>query len=93
LSDRYARSHRKPAGCIWTPTSIPDEVEKLHDDIAYLLYPSRDRALTLNKACQVLGEEQSFIYGRDATVTPQANVHKTVRPDQRTGISDTVWGP
>lgn len=40
-----------------------------------LITPSRARALELNKAYRVIVGEQSFIYGRDATVTPPQNVH------------------
>ncbi|MDV7144113.1 hypothetical protein R3X27_15605 [Tropicimonas sp. TH_r6] len=43
-----------------------------------LITPSRDRALQLNKAYRVLVSEQSFLFGRDATVTPPVNVHATI---------------
>jgi hypothetical protein len=45
--------------------------KSVHD----LITPSRDRALQLNKAYRVLVSEQSFLFGRDATVTPPVNVH------------------
>lgn len=43
-----------------------------------LITPSRERALTLNKAYRVIVEDQDFIYGRDATVTPPKNVYDKV---------------
>ncbi|TNF16062.1 MAG: hypothetical protein EP320_02800 [Rhodobacteraceae bacterium] len=43
-----------------------------------LITPSRERALALNKAYRVLVAEQSFLFGRDATVTPPANVHAEI---------------
>ena len=43
-----------------------------------LIAPSRERALTLNKAYRVIVGEQSFVFGRDATVTPPANVHDKI---------------
>jgi hypothetical protein len=43
-----------------------------------LITPSRERALALNKAYREIVREQSFVYGRDATVTPPANVHAEI---------------
>ena len=43
-----------------------------------LITPSRERALQLNKAYRVLVEEQSFLFGRDATVKPPVNVHARI---------------
>lgn len=43
-----------------------------------LIAPSRERALQLNKAYRVIVGEQSFVYGRDATVTPPMNVHAEI---------------
>ena len=43
-----------------------------------LIAPSRERALTLNKAYRVIVSEQSFVFGRDATVTPPENVHADI---------------
>lgn len=48
------------------------------DDIYQLITPSRERALTLNKAYQVIVKEQSYIRGRDATVTPATNVYRSI---------------
>lgn len=63
------------------------EFDILHNDISHLLLPSVARARTLNKAYKVIVQEQSFIYGRDATVTPPANVHETVTQDQPTNVT------
>ncbi len=72
---------------------IPTQIERLHGDMAYLLYPSRERALTLNKAYRVIVMDQDFINGRDATVSPPRNVHASVEPDQSTGVIEVVPGP
>lgn len=68
----------------------PSEVAGFRGDISRLLYPSRERALTLNKAYREIVREQSFVRGRDATVEPQQNVHRQVEQDQPTGITDPV---
>jgi hypothetical protein len=49
-------------------------------DVYALIAPSRDRALQLDKAYRVLVEDQSFLFGRDATVTPPINVYDSVDP-------------
>lgn len=43
-------------------------------DLYDVLAPSRDRALTLNKAYKAIVEQQDFIFGRDASVTPPPRV-------------------
>jgi len=50
-------------------------------DVYDLITPSPERALRLNKAYRVIVEEQSFIHGRDATVTPPENVYEEIAPD------------
>ncbi len=50
-------------------------------DVYTLIVPSRERALALNKAYKVIVEEQSYAYGRDATVVPARNVFRDVDPD------------
>jgi hypothetical protein len=47
-------------------------------DVYALIAPSRDRALLLDKAYRVLVAEQSFLFGRDATVTPPQQVYEQV---------------
>ncbi len=47
-------------------------------DVYTLIAPSRERALAMNKAYRVIVEDQDFVHGRDATVTPPANVYEVV---------------
>jgi hypothetical protein len=67
-----------------------DRIKEMQKDISKLLWPTEKRAKTLNKAYRVIVKEQSYIHGRDATVTPPANVHKKLDPAQPTGISKAV---
>lgn len=60
---------------------------RLKKDISYLLFPSRERALLLNKAYRVIVKEQSFIDGRDAVVRPVKNVHRQMKQDTPTRVS------
>jgi len=66
------------------------EVEKIHSDISYLLLPSKQRALELNKAYKVIVDEQSYIYGRDAHIKPITNVHREVTIGESTGIENPI---
>ncbi len=50
-------------------------------DVYDLIVPSRERALTLNKAYKAIVDEQDFLYGRDATVTPPVNVYDFIDND------------
>lgn len=43
-----------------------------------LITPSPERALALNKAYRGIVREQTFIFGRDATITPPKNVHAEI---------------
>jgi len=63
------------------------EAKKIKNNIAYLLNPSKKRALNLNKAYKVIVEEQSFIYGRDAHIKPLENVYKEVEQDKSTKLT------
>ncbi|MFQ3574705.1 MAG: DPP IV N-terminal domain-containing protein, partial [Thermodesulfovibrionales bacterium] len=67
-----------------------DMVERLRDDISLLLYPSRQRAMDLNKAYKVIVDEQSFIKGRDTTVMPSKNVHQETKVDELTKVKRAV---
>ena len=71
----------------------PEAVARLHDDIAELLVPSPARVLVLDKAYLTIVRAQSFVEGRDATVTPAVNVHRRVEPNQRTGVKEPVVAP
>lgn len=55
---------------------IADKVAGL--DVYELIVPSEERALQLNKAYRVIVEEQSFMFGRDATWHPPKNVYDAV---------------
>lgn len=56
--------------------------EVIAADVYTLITPSRERALALNKAYKVIVDEQSFVYGRDATVVPAKNVFRQVDPEK-----------
>jgi hypothetical protein len=63
-----------------------EQIAILRDDISHLLYPSKQRALQLNKAYKVIVNEQSYIYGRDSHIKPIENVYKEIEIDSTTGI-------
>ncbi|MAR01734.1 MAG: hypothetical protein CMI00_14500 [Oceanospirillaceae bacterium] len=67
-----------------------DAFATLQQDISYLLMPSKERALKLNKAYRVIVDEQSFIDGRDPVVTPLSNIYHEVELDQETGITEVL---
>ncbi len=67
-----------------------DMIEKLHDDISLLLYPSKERALELNKGYKSMVEEQSYVYGRDANVKPMENVYNEIEEEQITDIENVI---
>lgn len=48
------------------------------NDVYALITPSRERALQLNKAYRVIVDDQDYIFGRDATVTPPKNVYREI---------------
>lgn len=66
----------------------PEAAATLKGDISTLLFPSPERARTLNKAYREIVREQSFIKGRDAAARPTENVHRAVEPNQPTGIGE-----
>jgi len=72
-------------------TLLSAEVEKMKTDITHLIYPSKQRALTLNKAYKVIVDEQSYIYGRDAHVKPVDNVHKEVQIGTKTEVDVVLY--
>ncbi len=47
-------------------------------DVYELLMPSKERALSLNKAYKLIVEDQDFIYGRDAILSPPEHVYDRV---------------
>ena len=70
-----------------------DALAQLATDVTYLLYPSAERALKLNKAYKVIVDEQSYKYGRDGHVAPVTSVHQQVESQQSTGIDVIEEGP
>lgn len=50
-------------------------------DVYQLITPSAERALVLNKAYKIIVEDQRFLFGRDATVTPPQKVYEKVDND------------
>lgn len=68
-----------------------NELNKIHNDISYLLYPSIKRALELNKAYKIIVEEQSFIYGRDTHIKPVKNVYKEVEIGETTKVNSIQY--
>ena len=74
--------------------SVKEElIDTLHDDVTILLFPSKERALELNKAYKVIVEKQNYIYGRDANVKAMENVYKEVREGSTTGIKKPIVRP
>jgi hypothetical protein len=64
-------------------------LEHLRRDIAYLLLPSRDRALALDRAYRAIVEEQSFDKGREPVLTISQNVYSAVPVGSSTGHRST----
>ncbi len=63
-----------------------EALARLKDDVAALLYPTRQRALELDKAYRTIVLDQDFIHGRDAQPTPVETVERVVEQDRPTGI-------
>lgn len=68
-----------------------DMLEKLKTDISVLLYPSRERAMNLNKAYMVLVKRQGYIFGREQIGNLENTVHKLLEKGKKTGIIDTIY--
>ncbi len=58
--------------------TVDQAAVKAAKDVYELITPSPERARELNKAYRVIVEDQDFIYGRDATVTPPPNVYAEI---------------
>jgi len=68
-----------------------DMAEVLHEDISVLLYPSRERAMVLNKVYKNIVEEQSFTLGRTPLVASTDTVFENLTPvDLETGVIDPL---
>ena len=73
--------------------SVNREAVAAARDVYELVSPSRERALLLNKAYKTIVEDQDFIYGRDATVTPPKNVYDRVDPETAPTLPEDKFFP
>lgn len=67
-----------------------DERKLAGKDVYQLITPSSERALALNKAYRVIVREQSFRFGRDASITPMRNVFERIDPATAPTLSPDV---
>ncbi len=63
----------------------------LEKNVATLLYPSRRRALDLDKAYRTIVLDQDFVHGRAALLAPAGNVRESVEQDEPTGIEQPLF--
>ena len=68
-------------------------IDRLHDDISLLLFPSKKRALKLNKAYKVIVEEQSYIYGKESNIKAMDTVYKEIKEGQLTELKKSIVRP
>lgn len=89
------RSNDKVIDKFLNERSVPDSqvLKSPHSDVSAFPFPSRERALQLNKAYRVIVAEPSFTKGRDATVIPPVNLHQKVIEDQPSGVASPLTGP
>jgi len=82
------RANTEIIEAFFMPDGAPkqDALQRLAGDVSTLLYPSRRRALDLNKAYRTIVLDQDFIHGRSAQIAPVENVHREVDDEQPTGI-------
>jgi len=64
----------------WFKSDGTVDHEKLQaaKDVYDLITPSKERALALNKAYRTIVQDQDFIYGKDAILTPPKNVYDKI---------------
>lgn len=65
----------------------PEALAKLHRDVTWLLLPSPERALGLDRAYLATVREQSFTRGRDTLPAALHEVMAQATPDERTGVT------
>ena len=58
--------------------------------ILSLLWPTAENAILMNKAYRIIVQEQSYTRGRDAVVSPLADIHQQVEKGEKTGIQTSV---
>ncbi len=68
-----------------------DMISQMEDDITVLLYPSKERALRLNKLYKIIVEEQSFNEGRETLMEGAFNVYMKVVPNMGSGLDEVVY--
>lgn len=76
------RSNEEIQAAFFDETGVlkQEMAEKLHEDISLLLFPSRERALALNKVYKRIVEEQRFTAGRIPLLAKAANVYENLTP-------------
>ncbi|NEX18980.1 hypothetical protein G3480_01385 [Thiorhodococcus mannitoliphagus] len=62
----------------------------LHEDVTLALMPSPERALALNKAYWTIVDDQDFVLGRDANLTPLGSLQAEVTKDLPTGVEQAA---
>jgi hypothetical protein len=67
-----------------------DATAELHRDVAFLLLPSRARAIDLDRAYRAVVAEQSFDQGRDVVLHPTEHVYASAPLGAPTGIGHPV---
>lgn len=69
----------------------PDMAQALHEDISTLLYPSPERAMTLNKVYKTIVDAQSYAEGREPILARAAHVHEEITvSDEDTQVEKPV---
>jgi len=66
-------------------------ISQMEDDITILIYPSKERALKLNKLYKIIVEEQSFNQGRETLTEGAINVYMKVVPNMNSGITSVIY--
>jgi hypothetical protein len=64
-----------------------ERVAAFRDDIGELIFPTRGRATALDRAYLANVIEQSYIWGRDAVISPVPTVHSVVQ-ERSTGLGE-----
>jgi len=68
-----------------------DMISQMEDNITVLLYPSKERALRLNKLYKIIVEEQSFNEGRETLMEGAFNVYMKIVPNMGSGLDEVVY--
>jgi hypothetical protein len=69
---------------------VDSAAARLHQDVAYLLVPSRERALALDRAAWAIAREQSFARGRESVLSPRANAYVRVPASAAATFGDAL---